>query len=396
MYHCEVVSSVSAIPGEIWDQMAPADDPLWSWPHFRIMEQNGSGPDGFEYLLLCRKGAIVAILPAFWYRAMPLPTALHPAIDRTLDRIRRHLPRMFSLSVYFAGNPLGEGMILSDRPLEPTAAAHLMEIVEQRARHHRLSWIFFKDFTPRHSQSLMADLGDPRFFAVDGLPDASLGIDYPDFDAFVESRSANMRRNIRKRMRAFEKCADLRIETIDDFSGHTPEIRQLYETVHARARLSLDRLSPDYFAAIARDGHIDHRFVACFSGDRMVGFILNVFRGRSGVCFRGGFDYQRSHEAGVYFVLQYESIRQAIAAGVTRLSFCQATYKPKLRLGCDLVPLQHVVTHRNPLLRPLARRLMPALFARYRAYSGLDGTPAGASAATSADPAQNDSPAMAA
>ena len=393
MYHCEVVSSVSAIPSEVWDSMAASHDPLWSWSHFRIMEQNGSGPDGFEYLLLCRKGAIIAILPAFWYRAMPLPTALHPAIDRGLDRVRRHVPRAISLSVYFAGNPLGEGMILSDGQLEATAVAHLTEIVEQRAKHHRLSWIFFKDFTPGHSQSLIARLDERKFFAIDSLPDASLGIDYPDFEAFVNSRSANMRRNIRKRLRAFEKCPDLRIETIQDFDGYAPEIRELYETVHARARLSLDHLSADYFSAIARDGQIDHRFVACFSGDRMVGFILNVFGNESGVCFRGGFDYERSHEAGVYFVLQYESIRQAIAADVRRLSFCQATYKPKLRLGCDLVPLQHVVTHRNPLLRPLARKLMPLLFARYRAYSGLDATATGG---VEAEPAKNDSPAMAA
>ncbi len=393
MYHCEVVSSVSAIPREIWNTMAPPDDPLWSWSHFRIMEQNGSGPDGFEYLLLCRKGAIIAILPTFWYRAMPLPTASHPAIDRTLDRIRRLVPRAVSLSVYFAGNPLGEGMILSESPVEAAAAAHLAEIVEQRAKHHRLSWVFFKDFTPGRSQSLITGLDDPRFFAVDGLPDASLGIDYPDFEAFVDSRSANMRRNIRKRIRAYDRCKDLRIETIQDFDGYAPEIRHLYETVHARAKLSLDRLSPEYFSAIARDGRIDHRFVACFSGQQMVGFILNVFGGKHGVCFRGGFDYQRSHEAGVYFVLQYESIRQAIAAGVKRLSFCQATYKPKLRLGCDLVPLQHVVTHRNPLLRPLARSLMPRLFARYRTYSGLD---AATARATSGGPARNGSPAVAA
>lgn len=379
MYHCEVVSSVSAIPRDVWDGMSPSNDPLWSWAHFRIMERNGSGPDGFEYLLLRRRNAIIAILPAFWYRAMPLPTAIHPAIDRALDRIGRHAPRAIGLSVYFAGNPLGEGMILSDGPLEAEAEAHLAKAAWQRARRRRLSWVLFKDFAPRHSQSLIARLDEREFFTVDSLPDASLDIDYPDFEAFVNARSANMRRNIRKRLRVFEKCPDLRIETIRDFDDYTPEIGDLYETVHARARLSLDHLSADYFSAIARDGRIDHRFVACFSGGRMVGFILNVFGDGAGVCFRGGFDYGRSHEAGVYFVLQYECIRQAIAADVRRLSFCQATYKPKLRLGCDLVPLQHVVNHRNPLLRALARRLMPLLFARYRAYSGLDAGAAGRS-----------------
>ncbi len=380
MYRCDVRSSISDIPEDVWNALAPSGDPLWRWPHFQIMERSGIGPEGFEYIVLTEQDRVVAVLPAFWYRSLPLTTTLHPALDRLLEAGRQVTPGILGMPVYFCGNPLGEGRILSNGDLDVHTIGLLFACIEERTRHHDLKWIFLKDFHPATSKDLMAVPKVPSYFDFDGLPDARLDINYRSFDDFVATRSTNTRRGIRKRIKAFQKHKNLRLETIHAFDRHSPEIKTLYETVFERAKLTLDRLSPDYFRSVAQDDQIDHRFIACFDGDQMVGYILNLFHDSGGVCFRGGFDYQTSHEAGVYFILQYESIRQAIAAGCRRLSFCQATYRPKLQLGCDLVPLRNIVWHRNPLLRPALRRAMPALFARYRSHCGLGPGAVGTSA----------------
>ena len=374
MYDIEVLQSVKGVPREAWDALAPPDDPLWRWSYFRVMETSGIGPDGFEYFVFRRHGRIVAILPAFWFNAYPLSLGLGDTLDKAAAGLRRFLPALFCLPVYFCGHPMGEGHILRARG-EPFAIdSWIFETVQERAWAKGLSWMIFKDFSEPSVPTLFPALTSSAFFAVPGLPDARLDLSWSSFEDYVGGGRSNAKRNIRKRLRKFSRFKDLRVEILKKPEERVEDMMPLYHRVLARAKVKLEHLTPAYFAAVSAAPDIEKEFIACFDGDRLIGFVLCLFAGNGAVCLRGGFDYESSRKSGCYFVLQYESIRRAILAGRREMSFCQTTYQPKLALGCSLAPLTHVATHRSAFLRPVIRRLLPVLFSRYARICGLDRT----------------------
>ncbi len=390
MYDIEVLPSVTDIPKEEWDALAPPDDPLWRWSYFRVMESSGIGPDGFEYIVFRRDRRIAAILPAFWFNAYPLSLGLGGKIDKAVAVLRRLVPTFLRLPVYFCGHPMGEGQILRAGDESFSNDPRILETVQERAWARGLHWIIFKDFSEPAIPTLFPALKSSTFFDVPGLPDARLRLSSPSFEDYVRQRKSNAKKNIRKRLRKFAKFTNLRIEILDTSEDIFADIMPLYSRLMAQAKLELERLTPAYFASLSAARDIDKKFVVCFDGDRLIGFVLCLFAGEGAVCFRGGFDYQMSRESGCYFVLQYECIRLAISAGCREMSFCQTTYLPKLALGCHLAPFKNIVTHKSGFLRPIIRHLLPMLFSRYSRICGLDqgraGAPRGLTTATGVIP----------
>ena len=372
MYDIEYVASVTDIPKEEWDALAPPDDPLWRWSYFRVMESSGIGPDGFEYIVFRRDRRIAAILPAFWFDAYPLSLGLNGKLEKAVAVLRGLVPAFLRLPVYFCGHPMGEGRILRARDDSFSIDQQVLEMVQERAWARGLRWIIFKDFSEPAIPTLFPALKSSTFFDVPGLPDARLKLTSPSFDDYVRQTKSNARKNIRKRLRKFAKFSNLRIEILDTPEDIFADIMPLYRRLMAQAKLELERLTPAYFASLSAARDIDKKFIVCFDGDRLIGFILCLFAGEGAVCFRGGFDYQMSRESGCYFVLQYECIRLAISAGCREMSFCQTTYLPKLALGCHLAPFKNIVTHRNGFVRPIVRHLLPILFNRYSRICGFD------------------------
>ena len=251
-------------------------------------------------------------------------------------------------------------------------------MVKKRAWARGLHWIIFKDFSEPAIPTLFPALESSTFFDVPGLPDARLRLSSPSFEDYVSKQKWNAKRNFRKRLRKFAKFTNLRIEILDTPEDIFADIMPLYRRLMAQTKLELERLTPAYFSFLSAARDIDKKFIVCFDGDRLIGFILCLFSGEGAVCLRGGFDYQLSRESGCYFVLQYECIRLAISAGCREMSFCQTTYHPKLALGCNLAPFKNIVTHKNGFLRPIVRYLLPMLFRRYFRICGLDQASAGA------------------
>ena len=372
MYDIEILHSVTDIRKEAWNVLAPLDDPLWQWSYFKVMESSGIGPDGFEYIVFRRDSRIVAILPTFWFHAYPLSLGLGGKLDKAVAKFCALVPALLQLRVYFCGHPMAEGRLLTAGNESFSIDRRVFEAVRERAWAKGLHWIIFKDFSEPAIPTLFSALKSSKFFAVQGLPDARLRLLWPSFEDYVRDGKSNAKRNIRNRLRKFAKSTNLRIEIMDTSEDIFLDIMPLYYHVLARAKLELERLTPAYFTSLSADRDIDKKFVVCFDGDQLIGYVLCLFAGKGGVCLRGGFDYQMSRDSGCYFVLQYESIKIAISAGCREMSFCQTTYLPKLALGCHLAPHQHVATHRSGFWRPIIRLLLPMLFSRYATICGLD------------------------
>ncbi|MEU6483697.1 GNAT family N-acetyltransferase [Streptomyces sp. NPDC046887] len=367
----ELLDAAEAIPGPVWDALAPADDPMWDRGVFTAMRRARIGPDAYAFLLVRDAGGQpVAMLPLSAVRGLRLDRVVGPAERKLLAPVARVLPGLVSVPMLFCGNFVGQGHVASGgRPLPAPVARLLVDGVMAYARRHRLGTVVFKDFAPDGLAALSPELERAGFFTVASLPDTELPLPYEDFEAYLTALPAKARRNARSKLRKFQAEAELRMEVLEPagFLPLVPDIMRLYGQVMERADQTLDVLDEAFVRALAEQEGTEQRLVACFEGDQLVGYLHCLFRGDGAVGARIGLDYRLAHRARLYHNLHYAAIELAISRGCRHIRFAQTAYEPKRELGCELVEQSYALTHTGRLPRAVLRRLLPPALEKARA-----------------------------
>ncbi|MEU3708549.1 GNAT family N-acetyltransferase, partial [Streptomyces catenulae] len=356
----EILSGVDAVPADLWDALAPPDDPMWGREVFTAMERGAIGPDGYAYAVVREAGRVLAVLPLAAVHGLRLDRIVGERERRMLAPLRRWCPGLLRVPMLFCGNFLGQGHILSREPLPEPVAGLLVRTVLTHARRHRLGTVIFKDFAPDELTPLRPALEAAGFFEVASMPDTELTLGYGSFEEYVAALPAKARRNVRSKVRKFKARDDLRIEVLADFVSLVPRMLELYGQVMERADQTLDVLDASFLRALHRPDGPEQRLVACFEGDRLVAYLLCLFRGDGAIGARIGLDYRLAHQAHLYHHVHYAAIELALARGCRHIRFAQTAYEPKRELGCALVEQRYALTHVRPLPRAVLRRLLPA------------------------------------
>ncbi|WP_239312928.1 MULTISPECIES: GNAT family N-acetyltransferase [unclassified Frankia] len=366
-YAVDVLPGVGAIPAQVWDGLAPADDPMWARQVFAAMEQGAIGPDEYAYVVVRSAGEICAILPLAAFRELRLDDVVGSGERRLLAPVRRLFPRLLRVPMLFCGNFLGPGRVLSRGPLQPEVCELLVRAVLRYARRNRLGTVVFKDFAPECMAALRPQLAAAGFFFVPSLPDTELRLGHVSFDDYIAALPAKARRNVRSTIRNFRDHPGLRIEVRRDFADLLPAMLGLYQQVMVRADQTLDVLDGVFLRALSDAEGLEQRVVACFDGDKLVAFLHCFFRGHGAVGVRIGLDYRLAHRARLYHNVHYAAIELAIAEKCQHIRFAQTAYEPKRELGCALVEQSYAITHIRAFPRAVLRRLLPPALASARA-----------------------------
>ncbi|MER8059000.1 MULTISPECIES: GNAT family N-acetyltransferase [unclassified Streptomyces] len=358
-YRIEIADTVDAVPPRVWRELAPADDPLWSQGVFAAMERGRLGPEGYRYLLLRRDGELVAVLPLCLFPGLRLDDVVGPRERRLLRPLRAVCPGLLRVPMLFCGHLLGQGHIAAAGPLPARAVRLLVSAAGDVAAWSGLGTVVFKDLGDSELAFLRPELERAGYFFTRSMPDTELRLGYDSFEAYVRALPAKPRRNARSKLRKFAAWPGARVEIVEDFAPLLPDVLALYEQVMDRADQTLDRLDASFLAALADSAEPRRALVAAFEGDRLVAFLLCLFRGTGATGARIGLDYRIAHEARLYHAVHYAAIRLAIESGCTHIRFAQTAYTPKVELGCGLVAQSYALTHRRPLPRALLRALLP-------------------------------------
>ncbi|ARF53720.1 GNAT family N-acetyltransferase [Streptomyces gilvosporeus] len=355
-----VADSVSEIPPDIWQKLAPSDDPIYGYALFQAMERNRLGPDSYRYLVLRQGERVRAVLPTCVFRSLALEDILGTQGRQALRPLRRIMRRPLRIKMLLCGNLLGEGRVLRDGDeLHETARHLLVDGVRQLSASTGTRWTVFKDFSQAELEWLDPALGRAGYFRAPGLPDAWLGLRAESFDEFISSLSRNGRSTARRNLAKFSGHQETAIEVRERFDDLVPAMMPLYEAVLDRAETRLDVWTPEFMAMLSTDPRIPAKLVACWYQDRLVGFLICLFREKGGAAIRIGMDYDCSRDLRLYQVTYYRGIEEAIRMGVARLNLSQTAYEAKRKMGCDLVSLEHAVTHRNRVCRAILRCVLP-------------------------------------
>ncbi|WP_405532876.1 GNAT family N-acetyltransferase [Streptomyces avidinii] len=370
-YTVERLDRAQDLPRRVWDELAPADDPMWGRDVFTAMQGAEIGPDAYAYLLVREDGLPFAVLPLSAVHGLRLDRVVGPRERRLMAPVARILPRLVRVPMLFCGNFLGQGHVMGRGPLPAAAARLLVREVMDFARGHRLGTVVFKDFAPDDLDALRPGLDREGFFTVASLPDTQLLLEQPDFESYLASLPAKPRRNARNKIRKFRRQDDLRMEVLDGFGHLVPEMMGLYRQVMDRADQTLDVLDEEFVRVLSagEGAGTEQRLVACFQGDRLVGYLHCLFRGRGAVGARIGMDYGLAHRARLYHNLHYAAIELAITRGCRHIRFAQTAYEPKREFGCELVEQTYALNHTGRLPRTILRLLLPPALEAARAQA---------------------------
>jgi len=361
MPEVRVIESLAAIEPAEWAALFPGE--LEDYHYLLAVERAGLPGFGFRYLVVHEDGRLLAAAPAFVTR-YPLDTTLTGSARRMAGALRRAFPDALTLRLACIGSPCTERALVGFAP-EVSALGRgqltglIFDAFEELARRERCGLLGVKD-AAADDRAPWATAAILRGYApLASLPIARLEIDFPDIDAYFARLSHATRRDMRRKLR---RRGEVRVEVRADVSDLIEEVMALYRQTLARADMSFEELTADFFLGVPREMAGRAFYVLYFVDDRLLG--ANLLIQDEGVLLDKFFvmDEAAGRPLNLYFLSWFTNVELCLERGLARYQAGQAAYRDKLRLGCRLVRTTNHFRHRNLLLNA-ALGLAAPLFA---------------------------------
>ena len=286
-----------------------------------------------------------------------VPGKIRPIVDG----IRKVFPRFLTMRVLMVGCGAGTGDLgACDEKDEPWLADALQATLRIYARRNKASLVVFKDF-PANYRSALETLLSNGYARMPSMPMTRLPLSYANWDEYFCTLSKATRKDLRRKFRKTERAPKIEMEVLNDVTPLVDEIYPLYLAVHERSPLKFETLTKDYFSAVGQR-MLDHaRFFIWRQHGKIVAFSFCLVCGDALYDECIGLDYSVALDLHLYFYTLRDIISWALQQRLKYYYSNPLNYEPKLHLDCELVPLDLYVTHTNPLLNPIFRRMLKYL-----------------------------------
>jgi predicted N-acyltransferase len=276
--------------------------------------------------------------------------------------VRKAWPRFLFMRSLMVGCSAGEGHLNHDgNGMAEWVARCLHAALTHYAKHARASLIVMKEFSSSHRPA-MACMSNDGYARVPSFPMTRLRLDFADFETYLTTvLSKNARKSLRKNLRDAEAAGRIALEVLDDVSPVVDEVYPLYLQVFERATMRFEKLTKEYLCRLGRDMPDKARFFVWRIDGRAVAFAVTMVSGDALFDLYLGMEYPLALELHLYFYTFRDVINYALARGLKTYCSTPLGYDPKLRLGCDLMPLDLYVRHRNPIANLFMKRILPWL-----------------------------------
>jgi predicted N-acyltransferase len=356
----DVRRSIFAFGIDEWDRLVPRDEPQLRFEFLKAVESSRMGQNP-TYIAVRQDEQIIGIAVAY-ETDIDLLTLASPGLNHFAEAIRRGPLKRFLIARAMSCGPV----ITNCRPnlflaptLSPSLAQEVAELLVQgldEVQGGDLRVLF--EYSTTAAQAFGTALERAGYAQGASLPGTQLEIVWPNFEAYTGAMRKFYRRAVKDDMIA---GAELEIRIESDFSALAEEAHALYENVLAKASNVLERLTPEFFAAL---GHFEQaRLVTARekSSGRLVGIELLLVGDTIVQDLYTGVDYTLNDKHNIYFNLVYPGIALACREGFKTVSTGQTSYAFKSRLGVKPYGLSIFVKHRNPLVNALIRRFKNVL-----------------------------------
>ena len=317
---------------------------------------------GFEYryfVLEDASGRVRAVQPFFLLRQDLLQGAA-PRVLAIVNRLRRRFPRFLTMRTLMVGCAAGEGHF--DQAPEDHAwiAARLHEALRPYAKQVKSPMIVLKEFpaTYRPALSTFANNGYTR---VPSLPSTRLHIPFASFDEYLTKVVGKAtRKDLRRKFRDTDD-AGITMQVVTDVTPVIDELYPLYLNVFERSDLQFEKLSKGYFCRLGQEMPDKTRFFIWRQDGKVVAFSTCLVSGDEIHDEYVGLDYSVALDLHLYFYTLRDIIEWAMQNGIKWYCSSGQGYEPKLRLKCELVPLDLYVAHTWKPVNFVMKRILPLI-----------------------------------
>src|SRR6266481_1984566 len=348
------VSSAADIPTDLWSASFP--QPLEGEWWYRAFER-GRLEDQFHvaYGVLERGLRPIGIAPTF-VMDVPIDVVAPPIVAAALRIGGRALPRLRYQRTLFVGSPCSdEGTVgvVAGEVLDSVLDA-VQEALEERARTLDASMIVWKDFPDEGRVDFDRLMSARGLFRAVSFPGTRIRLTGGSFESYVAALRPEKRHRLRRNLRRGLEALPL----VESVVTHPPdsvlrEIFALFWQTYERGKTKFERLTPEFFAAIASEPPAHFVLLREPTTGRLAAFMLLFLIGRRVINKFIGIDYELGREGRVYFRLWEQAVRWAYAAGTNEIQSGQTGYRVKVDLGHELVPLTNYCKHRSRLVHHL-------------------------------------------
>jgi predicted N-acyltransferase len=357
MPEVRVLDSLAAVDRGQWRALFPgaAED----YDYLAAVEAAGLKGFQWRYAVAYEDDRLVAAAPGFT-TAYPLDTTLTGVGRRVADSLRRVLPDALTLRLACLGSPCTETAILGVAPGAATPPTRLVraliEAFEDAARRDGCRLMGVKDVAEPDRAAWAPVLGPLGYGAIPGQPIARLPIDFASVDDYLARLSSGVRKDMRRKLRALGRVHIEVRANVDDVIGR---IMQLYAQTLARAEMSFEELTPEFFTGVLARMPGRAACVLYYEGGDLLAVNLLVEDGDTLIDKFFCMDAARGRPFNLYFLSWFTNLRLCLARGRTVYQAGQAAYDNKLRLGCTLTRTSNHFRHRNALVNGALRLVAP-------------------------------------
>jgi predicted N-acyltransferase len=329
--------------------------------YYEIVEETLECGFEHQYLLLeDTSDNVRAIQPVFFVQ-QNLVEGVPGKIRSIVDGIRKVFPRFLTMRVLMVGCGAGTGDLgACEERDEPWVANALLSTLRTYAKQNKASLVVFKDF-PANYRSALETLISNAYARIPSMPMTLLPLPYANWDEYFATLSKATRKDLRRKFRKAESAPKIEMEVVNDITPLVEEIYPLYLAVHERSPLKFETLTKDYFRAIAERMPDRARFFIWRQNGKIVAFSFCLVCGEAIYDECIGLDYSVALDLHLYFYTLRDIISWSLQQGLKYYYSNPLNYEPKLHLDCELVPLDLYITHTNPLLNPIFRRVIKYL-----------------------------------
>lgn len=317
---------------------------------------------GFDYryfVLEDRQGAVRGVQPFFLLR-QDLLQGSGPRVMGLAKKVRQVFPRFLTMRTLMVGCAAGEGHLDQADEEHHWIAAQLHEALAQYARQVKAPMVVLKEF-PAAYRSALAPFSTNGYTRVPSLPAIRLPLTYKNFDEYMaKALSKATRKDLRRK---FRDTADAQItmEVLHDVTPYVDELYPLYLQVFERSDLHFEKLTKDTLCRLGQEMADKMRFFVWRQQGRAIAFSICMVNGDEIHDEYVGLDYAVALDLHLYFMTMRDVLEWAMQNGYRWYYSTAMGYDPKLRLKCELAPLDLYVTHTCPPINFLLRRVLPWL-----------------------------------
>ena len=328
--------------------------------YFEIVEDTIQ--QGFEYqyfILEDREGAVRAIQPFFVLRQDLLQGSGRRVIGLA-GKVRRIFPRFLTMRTLMVGCAAGEGHLDQEMPDDNWIGRQLHRAVREYARRIKSPMIVLKEF-PAVYRDALSSFSSNGYTRVPSLPSIRLHLPYANFDEYMtKALSKATRKDLRRKFKD-TKDAGITMEVLTDISPVIDELYPLYLQVFERSDLHFEKLTKDYLCRLGKEMPDKARFFVWRKDGKAIAVSICLVNGDEIHDEYVGLDYSIALDLHLYFMTLRDVLEWAMQNGYKWYYSTAMGYEPKLRLKCELYPLDLYVAHTFGPINFIMKRVLPLL-----------------------------------